>query len=123
MKKIEAIMKPFKGYLRLQMNDEVGQLKKVEAIIKPVKLDEVEDALIDVGIQGITFSDVMGFGRRKGRNEFSKVKMEIIVADTLVPRVLETIRNCAKFVGRIGYHKIFVTDVMEVAHLTIYGAP
>jgi nitrogen regulatory protein P-II 1 len=90
-------------------------LKKIEAIIKPLELGEVKDALNEMGIQGITFSDVMGFGRQKGHTDFSKVKMEIIVADTLVPRVLETIRNCAKFVGRIGYHNIFVTDVMEVA--------
>jgi len=107
-------------------NDEVGELKKIEAIIKPFKLNEVKDALIEVGIQGITFSDVMGFGRQMGHTElyrgaervvdfFSKVKMEIIVADTLVPLVLETIKKSAKFVGRIGDGKIFVTEVMEVA--------
>jgi nitrogen regulatory protein P-II 1 len=103
----------------------VGWLKKIEAIIKPFKLQEVKDALIEIGIQGITVSEVMGFGRQKGRTELyrgaeyvvdflSKVKIEIIVADTLVPRVLETIKKSAKFVGRIGEGKIFVTEVLEV---------
>jgi len=102
-------------------------LKKIEAIIKPFKLDEVKDALNEIGIQGITVSEVKGFGRQKGHTELyrgaeyvvdflPKVKMEIIVADTLVPRVLETIEKSAK-TGRIGDGKIFVTEVLEVVRI------
>jgi len=102
-------------------------LKKIEAIIKPFKLDEVKDALNEIGIQGITVSEVKGFGRQKGHTELyrgaeyvvdflPKVKMEIIVADTLVARVLETIEKSAK-TGRIGDGKIFVTEVIEVVRI------
>jgi len=102
-------------------------LKKIEAIIKPFKLDEVKDALNEIGIQGITVSEVKGFGRQKGHTELyrgaeyvvdflPKVKMEIIVADTLVPRVLDTIEKSAK-TGRIGDGKIFVTEVLEVVRI------
>jgi nitrogen regulatory protein P-II 1 len=103
----------------------VGWLKKIEAIIKPFKLGEVKDALLEIGIKGITFSEVMGFGRHRGHIELligeecvvdflSKVKIEIIVTDTLVPLALETIKKSAKLVDRIGDGKIFVTEVMEV---------
>ena len=102
-------------------------MKLVTAIIKPFKLDEVKDALNEIGIQGITVSEVKGFGRQKGHTELyrgaeyvvdflPKVKMEIIVADTLVPRVLETIEKSAK-TGRIGDGKIFVTEVLEVVRI------
>ena len=102
-------------------------MKKIEAIIKPFKLDEVKDALNEIGIQGITVSEVKGFGRQKGHTELyrgaeyvvdflPKVKMEIIVADTLVPRVLDTIEKSAK-TGRIGDGKIFVTEVLEVVRI------
>jgi nitrogen regulatory protein PII len=91
----------------------VGRVKKIEAIITPFKLDDVKDALIEIGIQGITFSDVMAFGRQKGHTDYSKVKVEIIVADPLVPRVLDAIQRSAQFVGRICYSKIFITEVME----------
>ena len=102
-------------------------MKKIEAIIKPFKLDEVKDALNEIGIQGITVSEVKGFGRQKGHTELyrgaeyvvdflPKVKMEIIVADTLVARVLETIEKSAK-TGRIGDGKIFVTEVLEVVRI------
>jgi len=102
-------------------------LKKIEAIIKPFKLDEVKDALNEIGIQGITVSEVKGFGRQKGHTELyrgaeyvvdflPKVKMEIIVADTLVSRVIETIEKSAK-TGRIGDGKIFVTEVLEVVRI------
>jgi nitrogen regulatory protein P-II 1 len=105
----------------------VGRLKKIEAIIKPFKLDEVKDALNEIGIQGITVSEVKGFGRQKGHTELyrgaeyvvdflPKVKMEIIVADNLVARVLETIEKSAK-TGRIGDGKIFVTEVLEVVRI------
>ena len=93
-------------------------MKKVEAIIKPVKLDEVKEALNEIGIQGITVSEVKGFGRQKGHTELyrgaeyvvdfiPKVKLEIAIADELVAKVVETIETTAK-TGRIGDGKIFV---------------
>jgi len=102
-------------------------LKKVEAIIKPFKLDEVKEALNEVGIQGITVSEVKGFGRQKGHTELyrgaeyvvdfiPKIKMEIIVSDELVGKVIETIEQAAK-TGRIGDGKIFVTRVEEVIRI------
>jgi nitrogen regulatory protein P-II 1 len=102
-------------------------LKKVEAIIKPFKLDEVKEALNEVGIQGITVSEVKGFGRQKGHTELyrgaeyvvdfiPKIKMEIIVSDEAVSKVVETIEQAAK-TGRIGDGKIFVTSVEEVIRI------
>lgn len=102
-------------------------MKKVEAIIKPFKLDEVKEALNDIGIQGITVSEVKGFGRQKGHTELyrgaeyvvdfiPKIKMEIIVGDELVHKVIETIEMAAK-TGRIGDGKIFVTNVEEVVRI------
>ena len=102
-------------------------MKKIEAIIKPFKLDEVKDALNEIGIQGITVSEVKGFGRQKGHTELyrgaeyvvdflPKVKMEIILMDSLVPKVIETIERSAK-TGRIGDGKIFVTEVLEVVRI------
>jgi nitrogen regulatory protein P-II 1 len=102
-------------------------LKKVEAIIKPFKLDEVKEALNEIGIQGITVSEVKGFGRQKGHTELyrgaeyvvdfiPKIKMEIIVSDEIVAKVVETIEQAAK-TGRIGDGKIFVTPVEEVVRI------
>jgi nitrogen regulatory protein P-II 1 len=102
-------------------------MKKVEAIIKPFKLDEVKEALNEIGIQGITVSEVKGFGRQKGHTELyrgaeyvvdfiPKIKMEIIVSDEVVARVVETIEQAAK-TGRIGDGKIFVTSVEEVVRI------
>ena len=102
-------------------------MKKVEAIIKPFKLDEVKEALNEIGIQGITVCEVKGFGRQKGHTELyrgaeyvvdfiPKIKMEIIVADDVVSRVLEVIEQAAK-TGRIGDGKIFVTPVEEVVRI------
>ena len=102
-------------------------MKKVEAIIKPFKLDEVKEALNEVGIQGITVSEVKGFGRQKGHTELyrgaeyvvdfiPKIKMEIIVSDDVVAKVVETIEQAAK-TGRIGDGKIFVTSVEEVVRI------
>ncbi len=102
-------------------------LKKVEAIIKPFKLDEVKEALNEIGIQGITVGEVKGFGRQKGHTELyrgaeyvvdfiPKIKMEIIVADDVVAKVVETIEQAAK-TGRIGDGKIFVTHVEEVVRI------
>jgi len=102
-------------------------LKKVEAIIKPFKLDEVKEALNEIGIQGITVSEVKGFGRQKGHTELyrgaeyvvdfiPKIKMEIIASDDVVTKVVETIEQAAK-TGRIGDGKIFVTPVEEVVRI------
>jgi nitrogen regulatory protein P-II 1 len=102
-------------------------MKLVEAIIKPFKLDEVKDALNELGIMGITVSEVKGFGRQKGHTELyrgaeyvvdfiPKVKLEIAVADDMVPKVIETIENAAK-TGRIGDGKIFVMPLEEAVRI------
>src|SRR3989338_84991 len=99
-------------------------MKKIEAIIKPFKLDEVKASLNEVGIQGMTVTEVKGFGRQKGHTELyrgaeyvvdflPKVKLEIIVKDEIVTRVVETILEAAK-TGRIGDGKIFVLSVDEI---------
>ncbi|NTW60648.1 MAG: P-II family nitrogen regulator [Nitrospirae bacterium] len=102
-------------------------MKKIEAIIKPFKLDEVKDALNAIGVQGITVTEVKGFGRQKGHTELyrgaeyvvdflPKVKLEIIAADNLVAKIIETIETAAK-TGRIGDGKIFVIPVEEVVRI------
>jgi nitrogen regulatory protein P-II 1 len=102
-------------------------MKKIEAIIKPFKLDEVKDALNAIGIQGITVTEVKGFGRQKGHTELyrgaeyvvdflPKVKLEIIAADNLVAKIIETIETAAK-TGRIGDGKIFIIPVEEVVRI------
>jgi len=102
-------------------------LKKVEAIIKPFKLDEVKEALNEIGIQGITIVEVKGFGRQKGHTELyrgaeyvvdfiPKIKIEIIVHDEMLAKVVDTVEQAAK-TGRIGDGKIFVTPVEEVVRI------
>ncbi len=102
-------------------------MKKIEAIIKPFKLDEVKEALNEIGIQGITVSEVKGFGRQKGHTELyrgaeyvvdflPKIKIEIVVKDDLVARVVETVVESAK-TGRIGDGKVFVSNVEEVVRI------
>jgi len=102
-------------------------LKKVDAIIKPFKLDEVKEALNEIGIQGITVSEVKGFGRQKGHTELyrgaeyvvdfiPKVKLEIIVRDDIVAKVVETIEQAAK-TGRIGDGKIFILPIDEAVRI------
>ena len=102
-------------------------MKKVEAIIKPFKLDEVKDALAEVGIQGMTVTEVKGFGRTGGKKEVyrgsayvvdfvPKVKLEIIVPDERVADVVESIEKAAK-TGRIGDGKIFVLPVDEIIRI------
>jgi nitrogen regulatory protein P-II 1 len=104
-----------------------GPVKKIEAIIKPFKLDEVKDALAEVGIQGMTVTEVKGFGRTGGKKEVyrgsayvvdfvPKVKIEIVVVDEVVADVLEAIEKSAK-TGRIGDGKIFVTPIDEVVRI------
>jgi nitrogen regulatory protein P-II 2 len=100
---------------------EAEAMKLVEAIIKPFKLDEVKDALLEIGVQGMTVTEVKGFGRQKGHKEtyrgteytiefVPKVKIEVAVTDNQVPRVIETITRTAK-TGSIGDGKIFVRDL------------
>jgi len=100
---------------------EARTMKLVEAIIKPFKLDEVKDALLEIGVEGMTVTEVKGFGRQKGHKEtyrgteytiefVPKVKVEVAVTDAQVPRVIETITRTAK-TGSIGDGKIFVRDL------------
>ncbi|MBO6835925.1 MAG: P-II family nitrogen regulator [Alphaproteobacteria bacterium] len=102
-------------------------MKKIEAVIKPFKLDEVKEALHEVGIQGITVTEAKGFGRQKGHTELyrgaeyvvdflPKVKLEIVVEDSLCERAVEAIQNAAK-TGRIGDGKIFVSTIEEVIRI------
>ena len=102
-------------------------MKKIEAIIKPFKLDDVKDALQDIGLHGITVTEAKGFGRQMGHTELyrgaeyvvdflPKVKIEIMLEDNLVERAIETIEQAAG-TGRIGDGKIFVTPVEEVVRI------
>jgi nitrogen regulatory protein P-II 1 len=102
-------------------------MKKVEAIIKPFKLDEVKEARSGIGVQGLTVSEVKGFGRQKGHTELyrgaeyvvdflPKVKLEIIVSDEAAAQVVETIERAAR-TGRIGDGKIFVLPMEEVVRI------
>lgn len=102
-------------------------MKLVMAIIKPFKLDEVREALTPLGVQGLTVSEVKGFGRQKGQTEIyrgaeyvvnflPKVKIEVVVKDEMVQRVVETIQSAAH-TGKIGDGKIFVSDVAQVVRI------
>ncbi|MQA65681.1 MAG: P-II family nitrogen regulator [Alphaproteobacteria bacterium] len=102
-------------------------MKKIEAIIKPFKLDEVKEALHDIGLQGMTVTEAKGFGRQKGHTELyrgaeyvvdflPKVKIEIVMDDGLVERAIEAITNAAR-TGRIGDGKIFVSTIEEVIRI------
>jgi len=102
-------------------------MKKVEAIIKPFKLDEVKEALHDVGIKGITVTEAKGFGRQKGHTELyrgaeyvvdflPKVKVEVVMDDSLVERAIEAIQQAAQ-TGRIGDGKIFVSPIEETIRI------
>ncbi len=102
-------------------------MKKIEAIIKPFKLDEVKEALHDVGLQGITVIEAKGFGRQKGHTELyrgaeyvvdflPKVKIEVVLEDHLVERAIEAIMQAAA-TGRIGDGKIFVTTIEEAIRI------
>jgi nitrogen regulatory protein PII len=102
-------------------------MKKVEAIIKPFKLDEVKDQLNEIGVKGITVSEVKGFGRQKGHAELyrgaeyivdflPKIKLEIIISDDLVDNVINSITESAQ-TGRIGDGKIFVTSLEDTIRI------
>ena len=104
-----------------------GDMKKIEAIIKPFKLDEVKNALTKIGVQGMTVSEVKGFGRQKGHTEIyrgaeykidflPKVKMELITSEEMLTQVIETIERAAK-TGKIGDGKIFISPVDEVIRI------
>lgn len=102
-------------------------MKKIEAVIKPFKLDEVKDALNEIGIQGMTVTEVKGFGRQKGHTELyrgaeyvidfiPKIKIEIVTSDALSQKVVDTIEKVAK-TGKIGDGKIFVYPVEDVIRI------
>lgn len=102
-------------------------MKKIEAIIKPFKLDEVKEALNAVGLKGITVIEVKGFGRQKGHTELyrgaeyvvdflPKVKIELILEDSMVDNAIEAIQNSAR-TGRIGDGKIFVSNIDETIRI------
>ena len=102
-------------------------MKKIEAIIKPFKLDDVKDALHEVGVSGITVTEVKGFGRQKGHTELyrgaeyvvdflPKIKLEVAVTEDMVERVVEAIGNAAR-TGKIGDGKIFVSPLEQVVRI------
>lgn len=102
-------------------------MKRVEAIIKPFKLDEVKEALSEVGVEGMTVTEVKGFGRTGGKKEVyrgsayvvdfvPKIKLEMVIPDALVPQVLETIEAAAK-TGRVGDGKVFVSPIEEAVRI------
>ncbi|MHA1564508.1 MAG: P-II family nitrogen regulator [Alphaproteobacteria bacterium] len=102
-------------------------MKKIEAIIKPFKLDDVKEALNDIGLKGITVTEAKGFGRQKGHTELyrgaeyvvdflPKVKIELVLEDNLVDRAIEAIQNAAR-TGRIGDGKIFVHTVDQAIRI------
>ncbi len=102
-------------------------MKKIEAIIKPFKLDDVTDALQDIGVTGVTVTEAKGFGRQKGHTELyrgaeyvvdflPKIKLEVVVEDALLDKVIEAILSAAK-TGRIGDGKIFISEVSEAIRI------
>lgn len=102
-------------------------MKKIEAIIKPFKLDEVKEALQEIGIQGMTVTEAKGFGRQKGHTELyrgaeyvvdflPKIKIELVISDDQVEGALEAIQGAAK-TGKIGDGKVFVMDVLQAVRL------
>src|SRR5690606_21469223 len=102
-------------------------MKKIEAVIKPFKLDEVKEALQDAGVQGMTVLEAKGYGRQKGHSELyrgaeyvidflPKIKIEVVVPDDMVASVVEAIQTAAR-TGKIGDGKIFVSDVLDVIRI------
>lgn len=102
-------------------------MKMITAVVKPFKLDDVREALSEIGVQGLTVTEVKGFGRQKGHTELyrgaeyvvdflPKVKLEVAVSDEIVDRVLETIRDAAN-TGKIGDGKIFVSDIDRIMRI------
>jgi nitrogen regulatory protein P-II 1 len=104
-----------------------GLMKKIEAVIKPFKLDEVKEALQEMGVQGMTVLEAKGYGRQKGQTELyrgaeyvvdflPKIKIEVVVADDQLEGALSAIQGAAR-TGRIGDGKIFVSDVLDVVRI------
>ena len=102
-------------------------MKRVEAIIKPFKLEDVKDALADIGITGMTVSEVKGYGRQKGHSELyrgaeyvvdfiPKIKLEVVIGADMVDKVIECITEAAR-TGKIGDGKIFVTDIERIIRI------
>ncbi|HKI78904.1 MAG TPA: P-II family nitrogen regulator [Ignavibacteriaceae bacterium] len=102
-------------------------MKKIEAIIRPFKLDEVKEALVEEGVRGLTISEVRGYGRQKGHTEtyrgseyriefIPKIKIEVVVEDNKVDRVVDAVLRTAK-TGQVGDGKIFISDVNEVIRI------
>lgn len=102
-------------------------MKKIEAVIKPFKLEDVKDALAEIGITGMTVSEVKGYGRQKGHSELyrgaeyvvdflPKIKMEMVVDDEMVDKVVDTVVEAAR-TGKIGDGKIFVTDIEKIIRI------
>lgn len=102
-------------------------MKKIEAVIKPFKLEDVKDALAEIGITGMTVSEVKGYGRQKGHSELyrgaeyvvdfiPKIKMEMVVDDSMVDQVVNTVVEAAR-TGKIGDGKIFVTDISRIVRI------
>ena len=102
-------------------------MKKIEAIIKPFKMEDVKEALAEIGVEGMTVSEVKGFGRQKGHTEIyrgseytvdflPKVKFEIVLTDELAQRAVEVITEAAK-TGKIGDGKVFVSDIEEAIRI------
>ena len=102
-------------------------MKKVEAIIKPFKIDDVKDAINEIGVLGLTVTEVRGYGRQKGHTELyrgaeyaidflPKIKIEIVIEDSMLEQVIEIIKSKAQ-TGKIGDGKIFITDVSEVIRI------
>ena len=102
-------------------------MKKIDAIVKPFKLDEVREALSEIGVSGLTVTEVKGFGRQKGHTELyrgaeyvvdflPKVKLEIVVGDDMVAKAVEAIQNAAR-TGRIGDGKIFISTIEQAIRI------
>jgi nitrogen regulatory protein P-II 1 len=102
-------------------------MKKIEAVIKPFKLDEVKEALQELGVQGMTVLEAKGYGRQKGQTELyrgaeyvvdflPKIKIEVVIADDQLSRAIEAITGAAR-TGRIGDGKIFVSEVLDVVRI------
>jgi nitrogen regulatory protein P-II 1 len=107
--------------------EDVSAMKKIEAVIKPFKLDEVREALSEIGVSGLTVTEVKGFGRQKGHTELyrgaeyvvdflPKVKVEVVVGDALVEKCIDAIVKAAR-TGKIGDGKIFVCEVPQVVRI------
>lgn len=102
-------------------------MKKIEAVIKPFKLEDVKDALAEIGVTGMTVSEVKGYGRQKGHSELyrgaeyvvdflPKIKMEMVVDDSMVDQVVNTVVEAAR-TGKIGDGKIFVSDINQIIRI------